>query len=42
MIFASDLDRTLVYSKRAIEELGELDKTVMKPVEKKIIIGLPI
>ncbi|QIZ09629.1 hypothetical protein HFZ78_25550 [Priestia megaterium] len=35
MIFASDLDRTLVYSKRAIKELGELDKTVIKPVEKK-------
>jgi hydroxymethylpyrimidine pyrophosphatase-like HAD family hydrolase len=35
MIFASDLDRTLVYSKRAIEELGELNKTVLKPVEIK-------
>ncbi|MEH7500518.1 hypothetical protein V7152_00530 [Neobacillus drentensis] len=35
MIFASDLDRTLVYSKRAIEELGEIDKTLLKPVESK-------
>jgi hydroxymethylpyrimidine pyrophosphatase-like HAD family hydrolase len=35
MIFASDLDRTLVYSKRAIEELGEFDKALLKPIEKK-------
>jgi hydroxymethylpyrimidine pyrophosphatase-like HAD family hydrolase len=35
MIFASDLDRTLVYSKRAIEELGEIDKTLLNPVESK-------
>jgi hydroxymethylpyrimidine pyrophosphatase-like HAD family hydrolase len=35
MIFASDLDRTLVYSKRAIEELGEFDRTALKPIEKK-------
>jgi hydroxymethylpyrimidine pyrophosphatase-like HAD family hydrolase len=35
MIFASDLDRTLVYSKRAIEELGNDDKFVLKPVEKR-------
>lgn len=35
MIFASDLDRTLVYSKRAIEELGEIDKSLLKPVESK-------
>ena len=35
MIVASDLDRTLVYSKRAIEELGNDDKFVLKPVEKK-------
>ncbi|WML25880.1 hypothetical protein [Neobacillus sp. OS1-33] len=35
MIFASDLDRTLVYSKRAIEEMGEFDKTALRPVEKK-------
>ncbi|MEH7083011.1 hypothetical protein V7139_09790 [Neobacillus drentensis] len=35
MIFASDLDRTLVYSKRAIEDLGKDDSFVLKPVEKK-------
>lgn len=35
MIFASDLDRTLVYSKRAIEDLGNDDQFVLKPVEKK-------
>ena len=35
MIFASDLDRTLMYSKRAIEELGEPKKSNLKPVEQK-------
>ncbi|MGG3470194.1 hypothetical protein ABES02_22250 [Neobacillus pocheonensis] len=35
MIFASDLDRTLVYSKRALEELGIPKGTLLKPVEKK-------
>jgi hydroxymethylpyrimidine pyrophosphatase-like HAD family hydrolase len=35
MIFASDLDRTLIYSKRAIDELGEPEKRFLKPVEKK-------
>lgn len=35
MIFASDLDRTLVYSNRAIEELGKDDQFVLKPVEKR-------
>jgi hydroxymethylpyrimidine pyrophosphatase-like HAD family hydrolase len=35
MIFASDLDRTLVYSKRAIEDLGEFDPSLLKPIEKK-------
>jgi hydroxymethylpyrimidine pyrophosphatase-like HAD family hydrolase len=35
MIFASDLDRTLVYSKRAIEELGQSEEAVLKPIEKK-------
>jgi hypothetical protein len=35
MIFASDLDRTLIYSDRAIEELGVPKCSVLKPVEKK-------
>ncbi len=35
MIFASDLDRTLVFSKRALEELGEAGELKLKPVEKK-------
>lgn len=35
MIFASDLDRTLIYSNRAIEEFGYPDKTMLKPVERK-------
>ncbi|MFZ7944201.1 MULTISPECIES: HAD family hydrolase [Bacillaceae] len=35
MIFASDLDRTLMYSNRAIEELGEPRGTILKPVEQK-------
>ncbi|EKN69509.1 hypothetical protein BABA_08781 [Neobacillus bataviensis LMG 21833] len=35
MIFASDLDRTLMYSKRAIEELGEPKEYILKPVEQK-------
>ncbi|WP_223593334.1 hypothetical protein [Neobacillus bataviensis] len=35
MIFASDLDRTLVYSKRALDELGIPEGTRLKPVEKK-------
>lgn len=35
MIFASDLDRTLVYSKRAINELGWEGQPVLRPVEKK-------
>ncbi|MEH7075468.1 hypothetical protein [Neobacillus drentensis] len=35
MIFASDLDRTLVYSKRAIDELGNENQLVLKPVEKR-------
>lgn len=35
MIFASDLDRTLIYSKRAINELGKPEETKLKPVEKK-------
>jgi hydroxymethylpyrimidine pyrophosphatase-like HAD family hydrolase len=35
MIFASDLDRTLIYSNRAIEELGRPGKTMLKPVERK-------
>ncbi|WHY75786.1 hypothetical protein QNH20_16850 [Neobacillus sp. WH10] len=35
MIFASDLDRTLMYSSRAIEELGEPKDSMLKPVEKK-------
>ncbi|MFB5194476.1 hypothetical protein ACE198_06045 [Neobacillus sp. KR4-4] len=35
MIFASDLDRTIVYSQRAIEDLGNDDPVVLKPVERK-------
>ncbi|GHH98276.1 hypothetical protein [Neobacillus kokaensis] len=35
MIFASDLDRTLMYSIRAMEELGWVDEYSMKPVEFK-------
>lgn len=35
MIFASDLDRTIVYSERAILELGEKQNTRLKPVEQK-------
>ncbi|MFJ7725640.1 hypothetical protein ACIQXV_05680 [Neobacillus sp. NPDC097160] len=35
MIFASDLDRTLMYSKRAIEELGVPKESTLKPVEQK-------
>ncbi|NRD80489.1 hypothetical protein HPT25_24510 [Bacillus sp. BRMEA1] len=35
MIFASDLDRTLVYSNRAIAQLGYSKSTVLIPVEKK-------
>ncbi|WP_066384794.1 HAD family hydrolase [Neobacillus mesonae] len=33
MIFASDLDRTLMYSERALEELGGRDSRTLKPVE---------
>ena len=33
MIIASDLDRTLMYSMRALEELGRPEDTVLKPVE---------
>lgn len=35
MIFASDLDRTLVYSQRAVDEFGRPECGVLKPVEKK-------
>ena len=35
MIIASDLDRTLMYSKRAIEEFGRPKNKSLKPVEKK-------
>jgi hydroxymethylpyrimidine pyrophosphatase-like HAD family hydrolase len=35
MIFASDLDRTIVYSERAILELGEKQNNRLKPVEQK-------
>jgi hydroxymethylpyrimidine pyrophosphatase-like HAD family hydrolase len=35
MIFAADLDRTLMYSKRAITELGEPKELDLTPVEKK-------
>jgi len=35
MIFASDLDRTLMYSNRAIEELGNPNEFTLKPVELK-------
>lgn len=33
MIVASDLDRTLMYSKRALEELGRPENQSLKPVE---------
>jgi len=33
MIFASDLDRTLMYSSRAIKEFGRPEGTMLKPVE---------
>jgi hydroxymethylpyrimidine pyrophosphatase-like HAD family hydrolase len=35
MIFASDLDRTIAYSERAILELGEKKITSLKPIEQK-------
>jgi len=35
MIFASDLDRTLIYSKRAIEEFGVPEGLALIPVEQK-------
>jgi hydroxymethylpyrimidine pyrophosphatase-like HAD family hydrolase len=35
MIFASDLDRTICYSNRAIEELGFPLSSKLKPIEKK-------
>lgn len=35
MIFASDLDRTLMYSARALKELGGAEDYVLKPVEWK-------
>jgi hypothetical protein len=35
MIIASDLDRTLIYSKRAIEDLGRSEESELKPIEKK-------
>ncbi|PLS03522.1 HAD family hydrolase [Neobacillus cucumis] len=35
MIFASDLDRTLIYSERAIKELGKPEGWRLTPVEKK-------
>lgn len=35
MIIASDLDRTLIYSSRAIKELGGPEKSELKPIEEK-------
>ena len=35
MIIASDLDRTLIYSKRAIQELGDPPEQGLTPVERK-------
>lgn len=35
MIIASDLDRTLIYSKRAIKDLGRSEESELKPIEKK-------
>lgn len=35
MIIASDLDRTLCYSTRAMEELGRPEKLALRPIEKK-------
>ncbi|MCH6269219.1 hypothetical protein [Neobacillus citreus] len=35
MIFASDLDRTIIYSTRAVEELGGPNIIELKPVERR-------
>lgn len=35
MIIASDLDRTLIYSNRALDELGRPEESVLKPVESR-------
>lgn len=35
MIFASDLDRTLIFSERALAELGHPQRTNLKPVEER-------
>ncbi|MED4226772.1 hypothetical protein [Neobacillus cucumis] len=35
MIFASDLDRTIIYSQRAIAELGRPEELPLTPVEQK-------
>lgn len=35
MIFASDLDRTLIYSKRALDEFGIPEGLILVPVEQK-------
>jgi hydroxymethylpyrimidine pyrophosphatase-like HAD family hydrolase len=35
MIFASDLDRTLIYSKRALDEFGVPEGLILVPVEQK-------
>ncbi|WP_160721195.1 hypothetical protein [Bacillus sp. USDA818B3_A] len=35
MIFASDLDRTLIYSERAIKEFGKPEGITLRPVETK-------
>jgi hydroxymethylpyrimidine pyrophosphatase-like HAD family hydrolase len=35
MIFATDLDRTVIYSDRALQELGYPDERMLKPVERK-------
>ena len=35
MIFASDLDRTLIYSKRALDEFGVPEGLLLVPVEQK-------
>jgi hydroxymethylpyrimidine pyrophosphatase-like HAD family hydrolase len=40
MIFASDLDRTIFYSNRALKELGVPEKLDLKPIEIKA--GLPV
>jgi hydroxymethylpyrimidine pyrophosphatase-like HAD family hydrolase len=40
MIIASDLDRTIIYSNRAIDELGRPSELMLKPVESREGTGI--